>query len=160
MHPYYEITPLSMRACTCLCVCAAALQNTNGGRSLHGHDNKVCHVHKVWYTTAMQSHQCVCVCGGAYTVSVCVVFLLPYTRCWIDTFTGHHIIDEMGMSVCVVFTNTRSWVRIDGEGAWAALCAPKPRELCRVHDDSLPLSLSLCQSIPPSLAHFGDSWQV
>ncbi len=32
--------------------------------------------------------------------------------------------------------------------------------MCRVHDDSLSLSVSLCQSISLSLALFGNSWQV
>lgn len=47
MQLFYEMTPLCVRACVSVCVCVRAGENTNGRRSLHSHDNDVCHVHKI-----------------------------------------------------------------------------------------------------------------
>ncbi len=100
--------------------------------------------------TAVQKLNCVCVCAwvGKHALHfVCVLPCVLYYVCWINMCTGHSIIDKMGMPVCVIFTNIWSWGK--GDGVYAPLCASKPGELCRVHDDSLSslsLSLSLCQS--------------
>lgn len=71
----------------------------------------------------------------------------------IDPFIGHGIIDEMGTSVCVVFTNIWSWVKVD-EKVCIWLCVhPDLGNWCYVLCPwRQPLSFSHCQSISHSFS--------
>lgn len=149
MQLFDEITPLRVRAFICMCVlvcllcrilmgaiaCTAMIMrfvmSTRSGNIREMAAQKLNHA-------AAYAALCVCL-NVCYPMRVCVI-------CMLDQYVHrHNIIDEMGKPVCVVFTNTWSCVKLDGEGVCVCgfVCTQTwgIDAMCRVHDDSLSLSL-------------------